>query len=672
MKPRAFVVMPFGTKTVARDGAQDRRVDFDQVYERLLAPALTAAGCEPFRAGDEEGAAGAFFELVTADVVLADVSVPEADVFYALGVRHGVAPRGVVMVHGGWGGRPFDVAPDRTLSYDGELFAAGGNRGEDWERALAREVERLARPLERSLAADRETVASPVYAALPGLVPVDWRGVETARSECFGGALDDWKRRARAARDEGRAGDLLTLAAGGPTRYHRATLLFAAARVLIEMQRFEVAKQILDEVLAVAPDHLDARCQAALVLDRLGQTERADACLEQLAGEPEAQEGLARIYEDRWRTGWEGAEDPARRRLRAMDGAALATRAAEAYWASAAGDLSAHDTGIRVVALTWLLRELGERTGTACAPPRVDDVELLVPAVRLAARVARDRAREAGDERGQTRACATLGELAVIEGVPRDAERAYGEASRLPGMTWFRIDAMLGRLGLYRGLELGREAVARSMDVLERALARVAPPMPPPDRKVVLCSGHMIDEPDRPDERFPPEKEAGVREALAEHLDGWRIGTGDLAICGGARGADILFAELCRERGATVQLYLALPKGEFLRRSVRLEGTSWERRFLDLAVTCDVFDQHEQLGAPPRGTDVFQRNNVWILDVARTETGSGGLRAVLVWDERPTGDGAGGTSHFAARVRSLDGRIAIVNPVHIDKKEERT
>jgi hypothetical protein len=82
-------------------------VDFDVVYRRLIEPALRKAGCIPFRADQEPGAGDIrtdmFFELVTADAVVADISVLNANVFYELGVRHGVAPRGVFMIHGGWG-----------------------------------------------------------------------------------------------------------------------------------------------------------------------------------------------------------------------------------------------------------------------------------------------------------------------------------------------------------------------------------------------------------------------------------------------------------------------------------------------------------------------------------------------------------------------------------------
>jgi hypothetical protein len=92
----------------------------------------------------------------------------------------------------------------------------------------------------------------------------------------------------------------------------------------------------------------------------------------------------------------------------------------------------------------------------------------------------------------------------------------------------------------------------------------------------------MIDQPDRPKPRFPPEKEKFVRDRTMEHLQGWGIGVGDLAICGGAQGADILFAECCAVLSAQVHLSISLPQAEFLQRSVHLEGANWESRYFAL------------------------------------------------------------------------------------------
>ena len=113
----------------------------------LFRPALEAAGLQPFRADDEESAGDIlkdmFAELVTADFVLADISILNANVFYELGIRHTVGPRGVICLHAGWANRPFDVAPQRTFKYDGQLFRVGLARDAAWETKIAAEVSRL-------------------------------------------------------------------------------------------------------------------------------------------------------------------------------------------------------------------------------------------------------------------------------------------------------------------------------------------------------------------------------------------------------------------------------------------------------------------------------------------------------------------------------------------------
>src|SRR5215470_13256758 len=97
MQPRAFVIMPFGLKPSG--GASGPDINFEAVYDGLLEPALRAAGCDVVRA-DKDVAAGdirteMFFELVTADLVVADITIDNSNVFYELGVRDGVCPRGI-------------------------------------------------------------------------------------------------------------------------------------------------------------------------------------------------------------------------------------------------------------------------------------------------------------------------------------------------------------------------------------------------------------------------------------------------------------------------------------------------------------------------------------------------------------------------------------------------
>src|SRR5437764_4876478 len=104
--------MPYGVK----DG-----IDFNRVYADLIRPALESAGLETFRA-DEELRAGnirtdMFQELLLADLVVVDLSIDNPNVWYELGVRHALRPRGVVQIQGKRDYLPFDVYVDRALRY---------------------------------------------------------------------------------------------------------------------------------------------------------------------------------------------------------------------------------------------------------------------------------------------------------------------------------------------------------------------------------------------------------------------------------------------------------------------------------------------------------------------------------------------------------------------------
>jgi hypothetical protein len=187
-------------------------------------------------------------------------------------------------------------------------------------------------------------------------------------------------------------------------------------------------------------------------------------------------------------------------------------------------------------------------------------------------------------------------------------------------------------------------------------------------KKIVVCSGHMIDQPDRPQPRFPANKENLVRDRLMQQLKLWEIAAGDLAICGGAQGTDILFAECCMELGTQVHLFLPLPQAEFLARSVHLPGANWEDRYFKLFQNpqTSVFFLTDFLQENPRilsfTHNVFATNNLWIIHAMLPATRTAKLFAVLVWDEKNQGDGPGGTADFAAQIQQAQGVIAVINP----------
>ena len=58
---------------------------------------------------------------------------------------------------------------------------------------------------------------------------------------------------------------------------------------------------------------------------------------------------------------------------------------------------------------------------------------------------------------------------------------------------------------------------------------------------VFLFIGHMIDGPDRAAPRFPPEFAAVARRAIRTKLETLHATEGDIGLCGGAWGGDLLF-----------------------------------------------------------------------------------------------------------------------------------
>ena len=173
-------------------------------------------------------------------------------------------------------------------------------------------------------------------------------------------------------------------------------------------------------------------------------------------------------------------------------------------------------------------------------------------------------------------------------------------------------------------------------------------------RKVALFSGHMIDAPGRETPRFPPDKEAIAARAIAEALADLAIGPADLALCGGACGGDLLFAEAALAREARLELYIPFDEATFLEKSVDFANRNWRARFLAARAVADLHVAPSERGAIGEGEDAYERNNRWMLDSA-LRFGGEKVDFVCLWDGEG-GDGAGGTRDMMDRVRNRGGR----------------
>ena len=161
------------------------------------------------------------------------------------------------------------------------------------------------------------------------------------------------------------------------------------------------------------------------------------------------------------------------------------------------------------------------------------------------------------------------------------------------------------------------------------------PETSPPPRKVVLFSGHMIDAPGREKPRFPPDKEQIAAKAIAGALAEIDVGSQDIAICGGACGGDLLFAEAALARSARLEIYLPFEEPTFLEKSVDFANKDWRARFFAAKARGVLHVAPRELGPMQEGEDPYERNNRWMLDVSSAlRRGQGRLCLPMEWRGR--------------------------------------
>ena len=665
MQPRAFVVMPFGRKTPGHDFGHDRKaprpgttIDFDRIYMFLLKPALEKAGYEVARADSAANAGDIrtdmFFELVTADLVVADISILNPNVYYELGVRHGVCPRGVFLVSASMAGpAPFDIAPDRRFTYDASPFIAGSDRrgakkhrrrgrkpGGDGDGTSRAEVDKLAKKFRDASTLDQQTAGSPVYAHLPGLKAVNWDHIETSKAKYFNALQSDWMDCVKVAQANGRPGDIVTLARNAPTRLHEARILFEAAIALINLCRYAAAEKVLEEVVRLNPDHAEAQLSLALVAAHLGSTTAAEhrlrKILKQHNADPRADELLGHVFRQLWRLSWqmELHRDVSQRRERAVEASQLAISAIRSFARAHRTDPKQYFAGFNALVLAFMLREVGIPSSEIEAGPSPQSPALELNAVKALVRYTatseQQRALENGDYVEQFWCTTTLAGLLLMEGDGETAIKKVMEACAIPAATSYQLQTLRDRLSLLVDLGIQTEHVGEALkDVEQTLLDKIGHCS---CERVVVWHGYGIDRSGRNQSRFPEDRAQDVADQIRRALRDWNVSKADLAICGGMTESDIIFAEVCQEMGARIRLMLRDPTEAERDQSAMwppLASAEWRERLHRLRVRDDdeqkqIWIDTDHLG-PVRSGEAspaeiaVRRHKDWLINTAKTE-----------------------------------------------------
>jgi hypothetical protein len=117
-----FMIMPYGRKTtqVEPSSGAPGEVDFNALWDKAFAPTIQSLGYDPVRADQDTGAliiTQMVERLYFADLVLADMTIPNGNVYYEVGVRHAAKRTGCVLIAADWSKPLFDVAQMRTIRY---------------------------------------------------------------------------------------------------------------------------------------------------------------------------------------------------------------------------------------------------------------------------------------------------------------------------------------------------------------------------------------------------------------------------------------------------------------------------------------------------------------------------------------------------------------------------
>jgi tetratricopeptide (TPR) repeat protein len=125
------MIMPYGRKaTQVETGRGPAEIDFNALWDRGYVPVIKALGYEPIRADQDTGTlviSQMLERLYFADLVLADMTLANSNVYYEVGIRHAAKADGCVLLAADWSKQLFDVAQMRTIRYplpEGDITAS--------------------------------------------------------------------------------------------------------------------------------------------------------------------------------------------------------------------------------------------------------------------------------------------------------------------------------------------------------------------------------------------------------------------------------------------------------------------------------------------------------------------------------------------------------------------
>jgi hypothetical protein len=664
MNERVFVIRGFNTK---KDSAGNA-VDFERVHAELIGPALKRCGLAGSTTGEIVDAgnirADMFALIIEADIVLCDITVHNANVFYELGVRHALRKKHTVLIKGDPSAdtSPFDLSTDRYLQYPVARPADA--------------LEALVETLQASLRSNRPT-DSPIFLMMPTLPEADPSGVSAV-------PLDFIEEVERAEKSSDK-GCLRVIAEDMAGQRFQWDGLRRVARAQWKLKDFAGARASWEKLRMVAGADIEANLALANIYERLYRDSRNEALLES------SNQAIRRVLEDErisiaqraealalegrnlktlWRARFADVTDPAAARLAALDIRAL--QSYSSYRNAFYCDLNAFYPGVAALQMGHILLLLAEQPswrnlfkGNKKVADRTrDDLGTELPALEHVVQASVTRARE--QLPAKERVWADIADADVLFLTMSEEElladpsalvQAYRDA--VPPYDPFAWDATSGQLQLFAQLGLRADAVQAVTNAFDapKDLKVVNKPL---RQHLVVFTGHGIDAPGAPP-RFPASAETQARGLVAERLKALQSTTAAdeslIVLASAAPGADILVHELCDELQLPSRLCLPLPP-EVVAQRVFNQADRWRGRFRAVVqarqaglLQLSVEDDLPRWLQGRAGIDPWERGNRWVMQLAQT-WGAQRVTLLALWDGQDDGRN-GGTAQMVRMAKAL-------------------
>ncbi|MVM36323.1 hypothetical protein GO755_40340 [Spirosoma sp. HMF4905] len=674
---QAFIVRPFGTRKVLQKDKTGKQVpidfDFERVQKELILPALDQAGLQGGTTGNifEAGSIheDMFSLLLVADLVVVDISIHNANVFYEMGIRHSLRDKRTVLIKcPGFDETPFDILGYRYIAYNKE------NPGDA--------IPDLLQALEETRQATR--VDSPVFDKLPNLISQD--------PERFLVIPDDFEADLRVATVQKNASILAIMATEISGFQWYIPGLRQIGEALYALRCLQPARTVWEKIIEHNRNDLQANDRLATIYQRLAESEitanlpesealfeRSNIAIEKLLAHRHDLTPLkraesfalkARNAKALWLEAWKNVPTPDH--FSAAIGSTDLTIAFETYEHAFMECLNHFYSGINALGLLITTITLAERIPevwelkfrtTSLAKQELEGLKEKLEAIKQSVYYSIEAGKQIIGENDDEYAWLKITEadfICLTETRPSRVKLSYQNA--LKGATNLNFDAIVRQLVIYQQLGVKEDNVKAALEAL--------PAISLSSNKIkvhtILFTGHRIDQAGRPEPRFPPEKEMAVRKAIKQALQKEQetINGPLVGLAGGACGGDILFHEVCEELGIKTELYLALPRDLYIAESVAIAGPDWIDRFNKMytKLPWKVLSQTKELPAwlgKNKSYSIWERNNLWLLNQALD---NGGLHMSLIalWNGKG-GDGPGGTEHMVKQAQTRGAKTIVID-----------